>query len=83
MSGRRSLQTGFGRNAKLNGGLPLIVVPLENYCSFQLSSLEQDMLANAYGASARSIFCTASATAFSFRGASVDREMSGRSARMG
>jgi hypothetical protein len=45
--------------------------------------LEQDMLANAYGASARSIFCTASATAFSFRGASVDREMSGRSARMG
>ena len=41
------------------------------------------MLANFYCASARSIFRLASATAFSFRGASVDREMSGRSARMG
>jgi hypothetical protein len=39
-----------------------------------------------YCASTRSIFCFASATACSFRGAkvrSVDREMSGKSARVG
>jgi hypothetical protein len=44
------------------------------------------MLANFYCASARSIFRLASATAFSFTGAkvrSVEREMSGKSARMG
>ena len=48
--------------------------------------LKQDMLANFYGASTRSIFCLASATAFCFRGAkvrSVEREMSGKSARIG
>ena len=84
----RSLWLRGRTHAELNGGRPLIVVPLEDYCSFQLTSLEtgQDMLANFYCASAWSIFRLASATAFSFTGAkvpSVDREMSGKSARMG
>jgi hypothetical protein len=44
------------------------------------------MLANFYGASTRSIFRLASATAFSFRGAkvrNVDRAMSGKSVFVG
>jgi hypothetical protein len=74
--------------AKLNGGGPSIVVRLEDCGSFQLTSLQtgQDMLANFYRASARSIFRLASATAFSFTGAKVrsaDRAMSGKSVFVG